>query len=102
MNKYILELVKENENLQTRLSDSRETLAQNKLMFDEYVNSQQKRNADEDDDMLHSEVKQPRSKWQDADDGEAPPGVDECSCKRDYEKKCQSLNKQIEMLYQEV
>lgn len=44
--------MKENEKLQTRLSDSKETLAQNKLMFDEYVNSQQKRNADEDDDML--------------------------------------------------
>ena len=40
LNKYILELVKENETLQTRLSDSKETLAQNKLMFDEYVNSQ--------------------------------------------------------------
>jgi len=52
LNKYILELVKENENLQTRLSDMKETLAQNKLMFDQYVNSHRARNVEEDDDML--------------------------------------------------
>ena len=57
LNKYILELVKENENLQTRLSDAKETLAQNKLMFDQYVNSHRMRNQEEDDDMFQSEMK---------------------------------------------
>lgn len=59
---------------------------------------------EDDDDLLQSEAKQLNG-WQKGDDGEAAPGVqngDCCSCKRDYEKKCLSLNKQLEILYHEV
>ena len=57
---------------------------------------------DEDDDMLQSEVKQPNRRWQDEEDGAAPPGCEEFPGKKDYELKMKSLNKQIEILYQEV
>ena len=81
----------------------KETLAQNKLMFDEYVNSMQKqRGIEDDDDIPQSEVKQHGQRQR--RDGSAPPGVgnQECTCKREYESQYKSLNKQLEIMYHEV